>query len=82
MIVPLRRTGLKIIVLDSRFLVSRAIYRMALAVSYYLAGKPAAGAVTFQVRAWTDRYQVWAQLRSDLSVAVNDALAREKIAIA
>jgi potassium-dependent mechanosensitive channel len=39
-------------------------------------------AVTFQLRVWTDRYQDWAQLRSDLSVAVNDALAREKIAIA
>ena len=41
-----------------------------------------AGAVTFQLRAWTDRHEDWAQLRSDLSVAVNDALAREKIAIA
>jgi potassium-dependent mechanosensitive channel len=41
-----------------------------------------AGAVTFQLRAWTDRHQDWAQLRSDLSLAVNDALAREKIAIA
>jgi small-conductance mechanosensitive channel len=41
-----------------------------------------AGAVTFQVRAWTDRYQGWAQLRSDLAVEVNDALAWEKIAIA
>jgi potassium-dependent mechanosensitive channel len=41
-----------------------------------------AGAVTFQLRVWTDRYHEWAQLRSDLSVAVNDALAREKIAIA
>jgi potassium efflux system protein len=41
-----------------------------------------AGAVTFQLRVWTDRYQEWAQLRSDLSVAVKDALAREKIAIA
>src|SRR6202045_1148449 len=40
------------------------------------------GAVTFQLRAWTDRNEEWAQLRSDLSVAVNDALAREKIAIA
>jgi potassium efflux system protein len=40
-----------------------------------------AGAVTFQLRVWTDRYHEWAQLRSDLSVAVNDALAREKIAI-
>jgi potassium-dependent mechanosensitive channel len=41
-----------------------------------------AGAVTFQLRVWTDRYHEWAQLRSDLSVAVNDALVREKIAIA
>jgi potassium efflux system protein len=41
-----------------------------------------AGAVTFQLRAWTDRHEDWAQLRSDLSVAVNEALAREKIAIA
>ena len=41
-----------------------------------------AGAVTFQLRVWTDQYHEWAQLRSDLSVAVNDALAREKIAIA
>jgi potassium-dependent mechanosensitive channel len=41
-----------------------------------------AGAVTFQLRAWTDRHDDWAQLHSDLSVAVNDVLAREKIAIA
>jgi potassium-dependent mechanosensitive channel len=41
-----------------------------------------AGAVTFQLRAWTNRHEDWAQLRSDLSVAVNEALAREKIAIA
>jgi potassium-dependent mechanosensitive channel len=41
-----------------------------------------AGAVTFQLRVWTDRYHEWVQLRSDLSVAVKDALAREKIAIA
>jgi potassium efflux system protein len=40
-----------------------------------------AGAATFQLRAWTDRYQDWAQLRSDLAFAVNDALAREKIAL-
>ena len=40
-----------------------------------------AGAVTFQLRAWTNRHEDWAQLRSDLSVAVNEALAREKIAI-
>jgi potassium-dependent mechanosensitive channel len=41
-----------------------------------------AGAVTFQLRAWTDRHEDWAQLRSDLSVAVKDALAREAIPIA
>src|SRR5271169_2233482 len=41
-----------------------------------------AGAVTFLLRAWTDRHENWAQLRSDLSVAVEDALAREEIAIA
>ena len=41
-----------------------------------------AGAVAFQLRAWTDRNEEWAQLRSDLSVAVNEALAREKIPIA
>jgi potassium efflux system protein len=41
-----------------------------------------AGAITFQLRVWTDQYHEWAQLRSDLSVALNDALAREKIAIA
>jgi small-conductance mechanosensitive channel len=40
-----------------------------------------AGAVTFQLRAWIDRYEDLAQLRSDLSLAVNSALAREKIAI-
>src|SRR5215469_61256 len=41
-----------------------------------------AGALTFQVRAWIDRYEDLAQLRSDLSLAVNNALAREKISIA
>jgi potassium-dependent mechanosensitive channel len=41
-----------------------------------------AGAVTFQLRAWTDRYQDWARVRSDLAVAVNSALAQERIAIA
>jgi potassium efflux system protein len=42
----------------------------------------AAGAVAFQVRAWTDRYQDWAQVRSDLSVSLGEALIREKITIA
>src|SRR6516164_5404053 len=41
-----------------------------------------AGALTFQLRAWIDRYEDLAQLRSDLSLAVNSALARENIAIA
>ena len=41
-----------------------------------------AGAVTFQLRAWTDRLEDWAQLRSDLSVAVKEALAHEEIPIA
>jgi potassium-dependent mechanosensitive channel len=41
-----------------------------------------AGAVTFQLRAWTDRYQDWARVRSDLAVAVNSALAEERIGIA
>jgi small-conductance mechanosensitive channel len=40
-----------------------------------------AGAVTFQLRAWTDRHEDWTQLRSDLSLALNEALVREKIAI-
>jgi potassium efflux system protein len=43
------------------------------------AGNFAAGAVAFQVRAWTDRYQDWAQVRSDLSVTLADALRRESI---
>ena len=41
-----------------------------------------AGSVTFQLRAWTDRYQDWARVRSDLAVAVNSALVEERIAIA
>jgi potassium-dependent mechanosensitive channel len=39
------------------------------------------GAMTFQLRAWINRYEDWAQVRSDLSVAVDDALARENISI-
>jgi len=39
------------------------------------------GSVTFQVRAWTARYEDWVQLRSELSIAIDDALAREQIAI-
>ena len=42
----------------------------------------APGAVSFQLRAWTDRYEDWVQVRSDLSLAVDQAMTREKIAIA
>jgi len=42
----------------------------------------AAGAIALQLRAWTDRYQDWTQVRSDLSMAINNVLVREKIAIA
>jgi potassium-dependent mechanosensitive channel len=38
--------------------------------------------VTFQLRAWTDQQQAWGQLRSDLSLAIKDILAREKIGTA
>ncbi len=41
-----------------------------------------AGAVAFQLRAWTDRYQDWTQVRSDLSLAISNALAHENITIA
>jgi len=42
----------------------------------------ATAAVTFQLRAWTDRYEDWIQVRSDLSVAVDAALTRENIMLA
>jgi len=42
----------------------------------------AASTVTFNLRAWTERYEDWVQVRSDLSVAVDEALMREKIAVA
>jgi small-conductance mechanosensitive channel len=41
----------------------------------------ATGSVSFQLRAWSDRYEDWVQVRSDLSVAVDDALSRENIAV-
>jgi small-conductance mechanosensitive channel len=41
-----------------------------------------AGAVTFQLRVWTERTEAWAEVRSDLSFAINDTLAREKILLA
>jgi len=42
----------------------------------------APGAVSFQLRAWTDRCEDWVQVRSDLSLAVDQALTRENITIA
>lgn len=39
------------------------------------------GTITFQLRAWTARYEDWVQLRSDLSVAMDEALAQEHISI-
>jgi small-conductance mechanosensitive channel len=41
----------------------------------------ASGAVTFQLRAWTDRYEDWVQVRSDLSIAVDEVLTQENIGI-
>ena len=38
-----------------------------------------ATAVVFQLRIWTERNEAWAQVRSDLSVAINQTLAREEI---
>ena len=42
----------------------------------------ASGAVSFQLRAWTDRYEDWVQVRSDLALAVDEALTRENFTIA
>jgi small-conductance mechanosensitive channel len=42
----------------------------------------ATGAVSLNLRAWTDRYEDWVQVRSDLSVAVDEALTRENIKLA
>jgi potassium-dependent mechanosensitive channel len=41
-----------------------------------------ATAVAFQLRVWTERNEAWAQVRSDLSVAINQTLAREQILMA
>jgi potassium-dependent mechanosensitive channel len=40
-----------------------------------------ASVIALQLRVWTDRLEAWTRLRSDLSIAVNEALTREKIAI-
>lgn len=35
----------------------------------------------FDVRLWTDDYDQWLQIKSDVAVAITDALAEAKIAI-
>jgi len=42
----------------------------------------ASAAVSFNLRAWTDRYEDWVQVRSDLAVAIDEALTRENIRVA
>ncbi len=42
----------------------------------------ASAAVSFNLRAWTEQYGNWVLVRSDLSVAVDEALVRESIPVA
>jgi potassium-dependent mechanosensitive channel len=39
------------------------------------------GALSFELRAWTDRAEDWMQIRSDLAVAIKSALAKENMSI-
>ena len=39
-------------------------------------------AVSFNLRVWTDQYEDWIQVRSNLAVAVDEALSRANIAVA
>jgi potassium-dependent mechanosensitive channel len=39
-------------------------------------------AISFNLRVWTDQYEDWIQVRSNLAVAVDEALSRENIAVA
>jgi potassium efflux system protein len=39
-------------------------------------------AVSFNLRVWTDQYDDWIQVRSNLAVAIDEALSRENIATA
>jgi potassium-dependent mechanosensitive channel len=41
-----------------------------------------ASGLTYQLRVWTDRYENWEQLRSDLSVEISGAFAKENISLA
>jgi potassium-dependent mechanosensitive channel len=38
--------------------------------------------INFNLRVWTDRYEDWIQVRSNLAVAVDEALIRDHIAVA
>ena len=40
-----------------------------------------ADSLNFEVRIWTDEYEQWVQIKSDVAVAIADALAEAKIAI-
>jgi len=42
----------------------------------------ASATVSFKLRAWTERYEDWVRVQSDLSVAVDEALTHEKMKIA
>jgi small-conductance mechanosensitive channel len=39
------------------------------------------GALSFELRAWTDRAKDWTLIRSELAVAIKSALAKENISI-
>jgi potassium-dependent mechanosensitive channel len=39
-------------------------------------------AISFNLRVWTDQYEDWIQVRSNLAVAMDEALTRENIAVA
>jgi small-conductance mechanosensitive channel len=41
-----------------------------------------AGSLTLELRAWTDSYEDWVQIRSDLVTEINQSLTREDIALA
>jgi small-conductance mechanosensitive channel len=37
--------------------------------------------ISFNLRVWTDQYEDWIEVRSDLAVAIDEALIRENIAV-
>jgi potassium efflux system protein len=40
----------------------------------------AGGVLNFELRAWTDQYEDWTRIRSDLALAINEALVKENLA--